>query len=436
MLIFAKRTLVVLGFASLTACTDPGDLGLNLRPKDDKISVFFTDSTTITASTEYDDSLISSKTGILLAGSYTDPVFGTSTASFYAHLNYPGENLLIPSDAQLDSVELSLFYKGYYGELGTDKKQTFTVYTLDESFSPDSSYSSKRIFAHTKTAGNITFSPAPSDSVKVNGVNTPPRLIIPLNKDFGSDLFQKFKSGTYNSEAAFYGDFKGIYVEAAPNAGSGSILYFYATSDLSKLTLYYHGSTGKGNIDLKMSGQKVSNVNHFEHTRPGGLIHNNLDSLYFVQAMGGSKVKLHFPGFARNFPSYMAINQAELIIPIKKDADYSNFKNPDRIWLFLADSVSEKKMYIPADLYDGINYYGGNFDPDKGEYHVNIGRYLQNLLKPGAKDYGVYLVAGSSCGDATCFNSRALIADRVILKGPSKGKYPRMRLRLTYSKIH
>ena len=128
--------------ALLTSCSDPSTVGIDLVPDATGGTTFYTDTITIETSVIREDSLKTDESLALfnLAGSYTDPVFGLSRASFYAQFRLPNNNanFSFGSSPVLDSVVLTLAYADYYGDTVT--QQQFEVYRLDESMFKDSSY--------------------------------------------------------------------------------------------------------------------------------------------------------------------------------------------------------------------------------------------------------------------------------------------------------
>src|SRR5688572_8225489 len=94
-----------------SACSEPDAIGIDVQPKGDQPGVFYTDTISIEASTIREDTLRSDEgvAAFNLVGSYTDPVFGLSNASFYSQIRLPNNNtnFTFGTTPFLDSVVLT-----------------------------------------------------------------------------------------------------------------------------------------------------------------------------------------------------------------------------------------------------------------------------------------------------------------------------------------
>ena len=89
------------------ACNNPGELGMELLPSTDLISVHSLNDTIISAYTVSDDTIRTDETANSLIGSIVDPVFGRTTlnvACQYLLTSYPA----FTADATPDSIFLYL----------------------------------------------------------------------------------------------------------------------------------------------------------------------------------------------------------------------------------------------------------------------------------------------------------------------------------------
>jgi hypothetical protein len=144
----------------------------------------------------------------------------------------------------------------------------------------------------------------------------------------------------------------------------------------------------------------------------------------YVQALSGVKGKILMPHLGNFNSSRIAVNQAELILPVGSDGTTAKYGYPQQLYLFRADSAGEP-VFLP-DQFAGTAYFGGSYNSVKKTYTFNISRYVQDVLKNPSGDYGLYLVVAGA----------AISADRVVLRGGDKTTSPRMRLRLTYTKLN
>jgi len=180
--------LLAAGMA-FAACSEPDALGIEVQPEGDQPGVYFTDTVSIEASTFLEDSLRSDETvaAFNLAGSYTDPVFGLSNASFFTQLRLPNNNTNFTFGVSpvLDSVVLTLAYADYYGDTLTPL--TMEVYQLDAAMSIDTVYFTNDSIATILPAlfsGNIDV--RPKDSVLLDGIERAPHIRLRLPVQFGT----------------------------------------------------------------------------------------------------------------------------------------------------------------------------------------------------------------------------------------------------------
>ena len=117
----------------------------------------------------------------------------------------------------------------------------------------------------------------------------------------------------------------------------------------------------------------------------------------------------------------VAINKAELIIPV---TDNGTYKNHNNLLLFGVDSTG-KEAIIP-DLLESSSYYGGSYDAITKSYRFNINRYVQKIVSGSYEnDYGLSII--SSGGPINSF--------RTVILGTATATGEKIRLRITYSKL-
>ena len=237
--------------AFLFSCKEPDTIGLEVQPVNDQLNVVFSDTTTIVAYTVAEDSVRTDETIYNLLGSYKDPVFGTSSASFLAQVRLAANGFPFgTTPVNPDSLILSLAYSGYYGDIRVP--QTVNVYEMDNTVYKDSAYySNLKVSVKPNQIASLYFTPKPYDSVMVDGVKYAPHLRIKCSMNFATQLLQG-TSTDYTDNSTFLKFCKGLYITTVPvtsndshlpYVNNGAIIYFNLLSSLSKLTLYYHHSS-------------------------------------------------------------------------------------------------------------------------------------------------------------------------------------------------
>lgn len=423
---------------SFSACKDPEELGLDVLPNSDQIFILHSDSTTLVTRTTKEDSLVSGSVSYQLLGSYSDPVFGRSDASFYTQIRLGlaavfgnSTDVLVP-----DSLILSLLYSGHYGD--TTQPQTIHVYRLNEPISTDSIYYTSKVFSTlnplTDLANGYTYTPMPNTAASVLSADQPAQLRIPLALDLADSILALNGQSTIADNASWFQYFKGLYIKTDPvtMSGKGAISYFDLNNSYSKMTLYFHNvTTGDDSLKYVFVVTNTTSVNHQEHDYNGILTdvgHQLMDSTYsdslnYIQSLAGLKTKITFPYFAHLKDSgNILLNKAELEITIQSGStDF--YSGPSKLFLVYSDSSG--RSFFMTDYYEGTSYFGGSYNSSDRTYRFNIARHLQKILNGTLEDNGLYLLVSGA----------VVQASRVIV---TSGKNPvnSMKLNLYYTKLH
>ncbi len=405
-----------------SGCKDENELGLEILPPGDALSTVFSDTITINTRTLLEDSLRTDELSAQLLGSEKDPVFGLSTASVYTQVNLAGTPSFGVAPVA-DSLVLILSYSGYYGD--TSSLQTVNVYRLSEDMRSDSSYYSSRTFSYdASTLGTATFQPQPNTKVAVASDTLSPQLRITLSQTLADSLVALNGQTPFSSNAEWLTYFKGLFLETVNATGPGSISYFNFFK--SSLTIYFHDTDlVSKKYDFSLAGARL---NHFSHDYTGSTIGNQLsdstfgDSLNYVQAIAGVKMKISFP-FLKHFldSGSIIINKAQLSIkPLTSLIPYSL---PPKMLLVIKDENGQNAF--PLDYYESTGYYGGDLNSTSDGYTFNIARHLQRFIDGKVNNADFYLLVSGSGVDA----SRATIRSGSNLSD-------RMKLSLLYTKIN
>lgn len=438
--IFPKSALILcitLILVSLIySCREPDIIGLDVQPAGDKLNVVYDDTTSLYAHSVKEDSIRADETSYNLLGYSDDPVFGKSTASFYAQLRLSYNNANFGDSAHCDSIVLSLSYKTVYGD--TNALQTVKVYRLAQNIYLDSTYYTNREFLTTgNVLGSKTFVPKPKESIHL-GTDTfkyPPQLRIKLSDQIGTELIGFSGQTQLSDNANFTNYFKGIYVTAATASGEGSIMSFDLLNSQSKVTLYYHNNQDTAKYYFVIN-ENSARINHFNHSRYQyadpylrSEVSNDTakgDSILYIQSMAGLKVRITYPYIMDLVKSgKIAINNADLIVSIDEN-DYTADRYAPPTQLMLLEEKDGKIRFL-QDQFEGTTYFGGQYNSSKKQYSFNIARHLQQVVDGIKENLGLYLVVWTS--------NRPNTANRVILKG-TKRQMGNLRLHITYTKLY
>ena len=381
-------------------------LGLNLLPGIKAVETRnFQYSRNISAYTFLDDNYFLVDTNTVssprfsLLGSFNDPVFGYTNASFGAQFRMPYnpryEKNAADGPAVLDSLVLQMSYKYVYGD--TISPQTIMIRELTDDLRFGYGYlSSYKIRDHVSPVllGSKNIIPKfRTDSTKRD--TSSQILRIRMNPDLGNRLL-KMDTLNYVSNDKFLSVFKGLFIETAPLSRKGSLMRIDSPSGF--LVVYYHNSKNDSlayayNISANSAG--VPGYTHDYSTTP---FYANLnketgnDTLVFLQPTGGTKVKINIPGISTwKDSTNFIINKATLTFHIDTlMTDMRRYEIPFQLFLKIVDSDGKEKFPFDAQL--SLSYYGGFYDSRNQTYSFNVTQHLQQVIKGEKPNNGFYLV--------------------------------------------
>lgn len=427
---FFNLTLFLL-FATLglNSCKESDTLGGNLLPSSDQSQFKTSSKFNLTTFTIKEDSIKSDDLSISLIGSYVDPIFGKSTASFITEFVSSTNQLDFGSNPIADSIILTMTYSSYYGKVNKfDGLQKFRIYKVSNGLIKDSSYYSaenpNKYALESDFISEHTFLPDPSGKYQTG---TPvEKFKLPLS--FGQ---QFLNNQSLINSGGFLNFFKGFYLKPVNDfqaSGQGAVLSFNLINPEvpSKMTLYFHNDNNGANQKFEMLiNSDCSRVNFFKHDRNGIPAINNQftdtaqgKTQLFIQNMAGLSSKIWFTNLESWKDSMpLAITKAELIVPVESSL-IDIYGVPSRLLLVEKD---DQGQYVSISDFDlGDSYFNGNYNPSKQTYNFNLALYIQEILAGKRTQKGLYLVPTAS----------AVGANRVVLKGSNFIKF-----NVTYTKI-
>ena len=422
----------------LSSCKEESDLGIEILPKEDLITVQNTIvKEAISSFTFTDDSVRTNNSSSSLLGSLIDPVFGETIINYAAQFrlqSFP----VFGDNAVADSIKLIMRYRRVYGDTVTP--QIFRVYELESGLDVDEVYYQDvdlKSMASDFILGEREYVPVIEKDT--TGQYTYQQVLsIPLDISLGEKLISADSAQLVNNDV-FLEFFKGLYIETEKLGGEGgSILTLdeLTSSDYlgSGLVLYYNNdenSTAEEPDTMFLPlliSEFSARVNSIEHDYSNTPFEEYLDSeevedsLIFVQATGGLKSRILIDDLETWKDSInTAINKAELIFEVDTLAsDLENFAPPLQLLFTVVDEDGNE--FLPIDYVFDPEYYGGTLGEDY-TYKFNITQHLQEIIKESADNFGFFLTPANKNNEAS----------RVVLKG-SKSKVG-IKLVITYSKF-
>lgn len=411
-----RYLFVFLGLCIIFSCEEPDLTGSDVLPVSDQPGLFTSDTSTITAKTVLEDSLVSSlNTYPLMLGSMNDPEVGITNASFNTQVLMGSSLTSFDSITTADSVILSFGYTEIYGD--TTAVHHISVNELDTTLTNPAYTTSDFSIKNGGGLGYISLVPNLRDSVPILNTKQAPQLRLKLNTDFGSTIMQKYLSqpSLFSSNDQFLTYFKGISITDSAD-GAGSIISLDANSSLNALTIYFH--TTDTPIVAKSYSFKINasciRSNRFKHLYNSTVFDSVSPATVYVQSTAGLKTKVEFP-YLMNLSAAqkVSINKAELVVKLRPGSEATLANHPN-LFIYAPDSLGRNEIIL--DSYSSAGYVGGTYT--NGEYKFNVFRHIQRILNGVHKNNGIYLVASGSVSNAK----------RTFLQGATT-----MKLNLTYT---
>jgi hypothetical protein len=459
---------ILIGSALFSACKENTILPSTLVPAVDNVYTFFTDTTTLVTSNILQDSLL---TGGLLGsnrvsnsatfyhalGAITsDPIFGKTHASFHVEVLPPKPNFAFETNATgtnrtIDSIVLSIPYKGVYGDTLSGSSQTFKVYRSLKSFPRDSAQYdfTKDSVEHSLLLASqtVNFKTFATDSPLVGNVKLQPQLRFKLASWFADSLQAQVDAGI-NGAANDYSKYlewwKGFAVEADSN--NGSALGFFDTYN-TRMHIYYRYTNSSNVADTSVDifsfdPTYCNRFNTISRNYNGTIAKNHLnttnvngDSVLFVQTEPGMATILSFPNLA-NFEN-VVVNKAELVFtavsPYYNWIDTAFYGITPRLQLIASDNngldaVLQEYPVFGSNFVDGkrsvLSENGNNYI----QYHFVISQTIQKLISQKNTTFRLKIMG---------LNTGMPASYRVLLRGSgSQSSTFKPKLNLIYTKIN
>lgn len=424
---------IFLSVLILGGCKKKDDgLGSNILPEEILLGLNHIDTLSLYATTQLDDSVRADDQLNVMLGSINDPEFGSTRVGFYTQLRSSQSSVAFDvENIEVDSVVLSVVYDE--DQYGSNYAQEFEVYELSEQMYSDSAYFSSRTLSHKSQDLVLPESrvqvPAPDQMVHLANDTVDPQLRLRLNSEFGEKVINQTDSlNNYFSEFI-----KGLYVTVSDQdipPGSGGIHYYDLLDSDSKVTLYYTETTGDESEQKEFELLINSNAVYFSRpTHDYSMANSDLmaqlagdessgQHTVFIQAAAGLRTEISIPHLEQLSNDTMAINKAELVIPI---AAFTDFPPPDRVYV-LGRNAEGTAFFLP-DFLEGDAHMGGFLNQVDLEYRLNISRWVQQVLQGSRENAPLEIVSQWA----------ASTANRAILHGPEHADR-QMRLVVHYTK--
>jgi Domain of unknown function (DUF4270) len=444
---------IILSLAALSAillfnssCNESTLLGAGLFDKEN-LDLVFTDSLSMNALSETNDSVIVNSGGVsfvyLPIGKVKDATFGMYEARAYTELDTTSPYNF--SGGTIDSVVFVMAYNanGIYGD--TTQSQKLSLFRLAESMKTGNIYSNQTYKVESAPLGTVEFTPQPRTFISqgkglTNLSDTAPQIRIKVtNTAFIQELGNIKNYASPDGSGGFFRKWlKGLEIRAdretscmlSMDFGSATTtftgLYVYSKSSKDTSVSYFRSVAG--------TNLKHCSFNNNYNNAPIKPFLNDTktsDSLLFIQGMSGANIKLEIP-YIRNLGK-IVINKAELELTLKEDGTQSDVFAPIN-QILLRNGLQD----VITDVIDGDPTSRGAKFPNSGgalrvktvdgeklsKYIFNISSHLQRVFE--GKE-------GSTINIVPFFRQENTA--RMVFYGLSKKSKYRAKINLTYTKI-
>lgn len=400
-------SLLVLATLVFSCAKEPHDIGTGVIPPNSKLEFAYDTVINVEAYSFIEDSVRTDETSLNVLGSYWDPTFGITTASFYTQLRLSSTGHRFGTNPIVDSAFIALAYSGSYAD--TLENLTLKIHELTDTIGYSTEYYSNSTLAFDPTplySAQTLFKP--SDSVLIDTTMVSPRLQIRIDQTAASFIQRLLNANetVMGSNVEFTKYVKGLYftVENASAPDQGILAYINLESAISGLTLHYHNSTDTALFQYVFgsSAARFNNYNHFGYQHADPTFKQQVvdkdttlgKEQVYVQAMAGVRTKLRFPDLSnlKHNGKAAAINEARLIF--YDTENNQKYKAPGSL-LLIKESKNGDIGFLP-DQYINETYFGGYRDSTNYNYSFRVTRYIQSLILNDTLSTEIFLQAPSS----------------------------------------
>jgi len=308
------------------------------------------------------DDSVSAASPRSLLGSYLDPIFGQTDASFAFQIKLPANNMSFNAQS-IQDIYINIPYLDFYGHTDTDPNNIeylITISQLTENIEQlsdlyinnlETDFSANFITSVTKNLADIQS----SNSLQINLTES----------GFGLNEILNLEEEYLENNEAFLSVFNGFKLEVNPiQSHNGGIMYLESVSDSAFLHIEYINNKGSvDTINFEMGSQKRFNHSIHDYNNTSILSDSTMISL---QAMGGTFCDFEIIGINNlKDQQYVAANSAELKIPIHEEN--GNFPLPESLIL----------------LHEGTNYSEtsvGYLDSLNNQYKFNLQSIVERIM--------------------------------------------------------
>jgi hypothetical protein len=416
--LYFKFVFFILVSILVFSCNKEDEIGLDLIPQKEMLTLELCDSILLKSYTVHNDTFSSKNKSLSLIGSYIDPVFGYTAASFLTEIRLSTSTINFESSSYAKSLTLNMVVNGSYGDKAGPT--TLKIYKVLKKINTETAYivfDENEYVSPESLLTTYTFTPSE------NGQDT--LIKVPLPLDFANALL------SYN-EVQFDVNVKGLYVTTESDSSS-SILYINLLSPKSNLDLQYRYYNGQDSITSNFSyliNSECQRKNIFVHDYIGTEIEseillgeNSQSNLNYIQSIRGVNTVIEFPDLKEILQGQnIAVMKAELTLYESENYISTPFPACQNLNILVLNDSLEYISIPDIDIL-GTEYFGGKYV--NNSYVFNVTAYTQGLITRNIYDNSKLIVSGGS---------NTISANRVVINSGSS-ETNRIKLKIYYIKL-
>lgn len=356
-------------------------------------NIILVDSIQPVVSTVFRDSVVTSQSGSVLTGIYTDAYFGKLSASAYLQLQIPQALPDFLPNAQYDSLVLLMKCNGtFYGDTTIPIALSVNQLSQEIKLAEGHPYfynTSSFPVAGSLGSRSFVLRPQAGDSANIR-----------LTDALGLDLYNKAlnKASTLKSNAEFTDYFKGIQISST---SQGNVVGF---KDSVVMRLYYHQtSVSRENlsIDFKFSDNTLqfNNVTADRTGTPLAALNSTNNEILstatgnqgYLQPITGIYMKISFPTIRSLLEKtdYVKIIRADLTVKPVINSFNNYLALPPILNAFQTDGSNDPGVSLSSASAGNSTVQNGNLFIDNvygtgTKYTYDVTSYLQNEIQNAA----------------------------------------------------
>ena len=388
-----KFFYLILALFLAVGCEKTQNFALNILPKKDFVNAKMCDTFTVDVKTELYSHVNTAHKDYVFFGSYKDPIFGYTKASFVIQpiqLGYPKFN----DSCTVDSVILYLAIDKQTPPYGTPYNSV-PVYVYEVS---DTLYQGQNYYSDQDPKEFTNFHLLGKDEFRLYQGGNDTMMEVHLSNELGQRFLDSVKYYFFTENDPFTNRFKGLYITPGPGYYDAAI-YKIALhrkiedinqlhiSILNNLVIYYHPDSLPDTVmsfRLPVTSMFGAHFTLLQHDYTGtSVVDSTIDSVVYLQS-GGTRIRIRFPYI--HYLKNKVIYKAELVFklaPVELTHETS-YPPLDPIYLVAFDKRNPDFPIFITDFFDrdkGV-YNGAPLIVDK--YKLNVTRIIQGMID--AKD--------------------------------------------------